>query len=247
MGSRRQEIVSPEGLRTDGRRPTELRRISCRMGVFSTADGSAYLQHGNTKLIAAVYGPREPSQHQRGEVMYDRAFITVKYNVASFSLGERRKASRLDRRNQEVANIIKKTFETVIETTKYKGAEIAIYIQLLQVDGGSLHAAINAATLAILDAGIEMSEYVCACSAGWANDAAILDLNYIEESADVPTVTVAVLPKSGKVISLGMETRLHLDVFESVVNRAKDGCHHVHKLLDAEVRERTQELLLSMS
>ncbi|TPX48295.1 hypothetical protein SeLEV6574_g02106 [Synchytrium endobioticum] len=245
--SRRQEIVSPEGLRVDGRRPNELRRIASRMSVCSTADGSAYLQHGNTKIIAAVYGPREPSSHQRSEVIHDRAFITVKYNIASFSVAERRKSLKYDRRTQETIAVIKQTFETIVETTKYKGAEIAVYIQVLQVDGGSLHAAINAATLALLDAGIEMSEYVCACSAGWANDAAILDLNYIEESADVPTVTVALLPTSGKVITLGMETRLHLDSFDAVVDRASEGCRHIHLLLDQEVRKRCRELLASMT
>ena len=38
------ELLSDQGLRSDGRRHGELRRIRCRLGVFGQADGSAYLE-----------------------------------------------------------------------------------------------------------------------------------------------------------------------------------------------------------
>lgn len=47
------------GLRIDGRKPHELRKIHCEVGVFAQADGSATLSQGNTKIIATVYGPHE--------------------------------------------------------------------------------------------------------------------------------------------------------------------------------------------
>lgn len=52
-------LVSDQGLRLDGRRAGELRRIQCKLGVFSQPDGSAYLEQGNTKVLAAVYGPHQ--------------------------------------------------------------------------------------------------------------------------------------------------------------------------------------------
>lgn len=54
-----QDLVSEQGLRLDGRRSQELRRIQCKMGVFSQPDGSAYIEQGNTKVLAAVYGPHQ--------------------------------------------------------------------------------------------------------------------------------------------------------------------------------------------
>jgi len=54
-------MLSDQGLRMDGRRPTELRKLSCRLGVFTQADGSAYIEQGNTKVLATVYGPHEVS------------------------------------------------------------------------------------------------------------------------------------------------------------------------------------------
>ena len=48
-----------QGLRVDGRRSRELRRIHCSMGVLTQADGSAKLEQGNTKVLATVYGPHD--------------------------------------------------------------------------------------------------------------------------------------------------------------------------------------------
>jgi exosome complex component RRP41 len=55
------EYLSPEGLRVDGRRPVELRKLECQMGRCQQADGSVFLEQGNTKVIATVYGPHDVS------------------------------------------------------------------------------------------------------------------------------------------------------------------------------------------
>lgn len=52
-------MISPEGFRIDGRRPNEPRRVKCEMGLFERADGSSYFEQGNTRVLCAVYGPRE--------------------------------------------------------------------------------------------------------------------------------------------------------------------------------------------
>lgn len=56
------ELLSDQGYRLDGRKATELRKVQARMGVFAQADGSAYLEQGNTKALAVVYGPHEVSK-----------------------------------------------------------------------------------------------------------------------------------------------------------------------------------------
>ena len=53
------EYLSPEGLRLDGRRPGEMRKVRCKMGVLTRPDGSAFFQQGNTQVIASVFGPHE--------------------------------------------------------------------------------------------------------------------------------------------------------------------------------------------
>ncbi|CAJ0896609.1 13846_t:CDS:2, partial [Entrophospora sp. SA101] len=106
---------------------------------------------------------------------------------------------------------------------------------------------INAATLALIDAGIPMSDYVCACSAGCIEDEAILDLNNIEESCNTPELSVALLPKSGKVALLQMESHLHVDKFELVMEQAAIGCKDVYNALNQEVIVNMKELINKMS
>ncbi|OZJ05691.1 hypothetical protein BZG36_01419 [Bifiguratus adelaidae] len=237
----RLELISPEGLRIDGRRPNELRKLTAKVNVLSQADGSAYLEQGNTKVLAAVYGPGEP--RQRSKVVHDRSFISVEFNIAPFSAGERRKRTKGDKRSLELAYTIKETFEAVVITTQFPRSQINIYLQVLQADGGTLPACINASTLALVNAGIPMLDYVCACSAGSIEKTPILDINYVEESSDSPDVTVAYLPKVGKVALLQMEARLHIDVFEKVVALGTDGCIEMRSKLDTVIRQGMQQLV----
>ncbi|MEM2725753.1 MAG: exosome complex exonuclease Rrp41, partial [Candidatus Bathyarchaeia archaeon] len=64
-------LIDENGLRVDGRRPDELRPIKMEVGVLSNADGSAYIEQGKSKILAAVYGPREV--HPRHLALPDRA------------------------------------------------------------------------------------------------------------------------------------------------------------------------------
>ncbi|KAJ3391259.1 Exosome complex component RRP41 [Lobulomyces angularis] len=235
-------IVSPEGLRIDGRRPTELRRIQCKTSVFSEADGSAYIQQGNTKCFATVFGPREISR--KSTPKQEKAILNVKFSTASFSTGQRKKQQKMDKRLLELASTIKKIFENVIMVGQFPRSEVDISLQILQIDGGTLHVAINATTLALIDAGIPMLDYVLACSAGFVDDQAILDLNITEENADVPTLTLALLPKSGKVAMTGLESRIHLDNLEQVISLATDGCLQLFSFLDNAIRDNVKELAM---
>uniref|UniRef100_A0A8C4XQF6 Exoribonuclease phosphorolytic domain-containing protein n=1 Tax=Falco tinnunculus TaxID=100819 RepID=A0A8C4XQF6_FALTI len=80
------ELLSDEGYRADGRRPAELRKVRARMGVFAQADGSAYIEQGNTKALAVVYGPHE-MRGSRSKALPDRAVVNCQYSMATFSTG----------------------------------------------------------------------------------------------------------------------------------------------------------------
>jgi len=214
------------------------------MGVLKRSDGSAYYVQGNTRVLVAVYGPREVEL--RGKAKHDRAIINCEYSMATFSTGERKKKNKRDRRSIEISLIIKQVFEAVIMTELAPRSQIDIYIQVLQADGGTRCAAINAATLALIDAGIPMRDFVVACSAGCFEGVPLLDLNYIEDSSTVsPDMPVAILPKSNKITMLQMDSKLPLETFEKVLKCAVEGCHKIHEILVAKVKERTLSLVSS--
>lgn len=55
------EFINPEGLRVDGRRPKELRRLKCELGTLANANGSAVFEIGHTKASHASVCGREGS------------------------------------------------------------------------------------------------------------------------------------------------------------------------------------------
>lgn len=122
------EILSPEGLRLDGRRPHELRKIVCRMGIFKQADGSAYIEMGNTKALATVYGPHEVTN--KSKILHDRVLLNCQFSMATFSTGERKKRPKGDRRSTETSMLIRRTFEAAILTQLYPRSQIDIYVQV---------------------------------------------------------------------------------------------------------------------
>lgn len=114
-------------------------------------------------------------------------------------------------------------------------------LQILQADGGNYCTSVNAATLAVIDAGIPMRDYVCACSAGFIEDTPLVDLSYIEEAAGGPQLAMALLPKSDRIALLEMNSRLHEDNLERVMDAASKACKDVYAVLDLAVREHLQE------
>ena len=73
----------------------------------------------------------------------------------------------------------------------------------------------------------------------------MLDLTTLEEN-DIPHVTVAMMPRTGKVTLLTMETRLHVDRFEEIFRLTVSGGNAIHKEMKAAVRERTDVLVAAM-
>uniref|UniRef100_A0A1B0GJ79 Putative exosome complex component RRP41 n=2 Tax=Lutzomyia longipalpis TaxID=7200 RepID=A0A1B0GJ79_LUTLO len=230
-----QNLLSDQGLRLDGRRAHELRRIQCRLGVFSQPDGSAYLEQGNTKVLAAVYGPHQASSKRMN---VEEVVINCQYSMATFSTGERKRHPHGDRKSLEMGMHIQQALSAAIKLELYPRSQIDIFIEVLQADGGNYCAAINAATLALIDAGIGLREYVCACTASLANGKVpMMDISYIEEVSGGATLTVASLPSSGKIAFMEMSQRFHLDDLSKVLEHALEGCREVKKILDQAVRE----------
>ncbi|WAR12873.1 EXOS4-like protein [Mya arenaria] len=216
------ELLSEQGFRIDGRKATELRRIQCRLGVFSQADGSAYIEQGNTKVLAAVYGPHE-------------------YSMATFSTGERKHRPRGDRKSKEMTMHLQQTFDAAILTSLHPRSQIDIFVEVLQSDGGNYCASVNAATLALIDAGIPMRDYVCACSASFVSDTPLVDISYLEETSGGAELIVATLPKSEQIVFLEMNARLHEDNLSPVLDLAVKGCKDIHDVLDQAVRDHVAE------
>ena len=85
-------------LRLDGRRWNELRRLHAQISTQASADGSSYLEMGNTKVICTVTGPSEQKPvGGAGRGGSDKAEIRAEISVAGFSGVERKRRGRTDK------------------------------------------------------------------------------------------------------------------------------------------------------
>ncbi|RZF34420.1 hypothetical protein LSTR_LSTR012282 [Laodelphax striatellus] len=236
------ELLSEQGLRLDGRRPEELRKIRCKLGVFEQPDGSAYLEQGNTKVLAAVYGPHQV-RGGRVKANADSAIVNCQYSMATFSTGERKRRPRGDRKSQEMTSHLKQALTAAIKTEIYPRSQIDIFLEVLQADGGNYCCCINAATLALIDAGIPINEYVVGCTASLANASVpMLDISHLEETTGGPSLTIVAMPLSKKIVVAEMLERFHVDQLEKILNLALKGCQQIHAVLDAAVRNHMTEI-----
>jgi exosome complex component RRP41 len=175
------------GIRTDGRKADELRKIKIVAGILKNAKGSAYIEWGNNKIIAAVYGPKEVIPIHEADPT--KAIIKCRYSMAPFSSKEEHGKYGQNRRSIEISKVIKHIFEEVVFLEKFPGSEIDIYVEVLQGDGGTRVASITAAAVAMAISGIPMREIPVAIGMGKINGTVVVDLNKIEDNfsdSDVP-------------------------------------------------------------
>lgn len=74
--------------------------------------------------------------------------------VFSFSAGERKRRPRGDRKTQETSLQLRRAIEAIIQIELYPRSQIDVFVEVLQSDGSDYCVAVNAATLALIDAGI---------------------------------------------------------------------------------------------
>lgn len=145
---------------------------------------------------------------------------------------------------------IAKALSANLHTHIFPHSSISIALHVLSQDGSLLAAMLNATTLALVDAGIPMTDYIAACTAGSTSsfaagdDAAdpLLDLNNQEEQ-ELPYLTVATLGDSDRVAVLACESRIQVSRLEGMLVVGIDGCKQVKKFLDSIVKTKGGKMI----
>lgn len=215
-----------DGLRLDGRRADELRPVKIEVGVLARADGSCYIEMGGNKVIAAVYGPREVHPRHLQEVT--RAIVRYRYNMASFSVEERKRPGP-DRRSYELSKVSREALEPVILTSFFPRSVIDVFVEILQADAGTRTAGINAAAVALADAGIPMKSMVSSCAAGKVGDTIVLDPMKEEDNFGQADLPIAMTP-NGDLTLMQMDGNLTPDEFHKAVEMAMKGAKDIYEL-----------------
>ncbi|MFV2040488.1 MAG: exosome complex exonuclease Rrp41 [Candidatus Hydrothermarchaeales archaeon] len=216
-----------DGKRLDGRELDELRPIKMEVGVLKRADGSAYLEWGENKIIAACYGPREV--HPRHMEEADKAIVRVRYNMAPFSVPDRKRPGP-DRRSHEISKVTKEALESVVLTHLYPKTVVDVFIEVLQANAGTRCAGITAAALAMADAGIPMRDLISSCAAGKIEGKVAVDMMGAEDNFGDADLPLAIAPQKKEVTLLQMDGNFTRKEFEEAFNMAMKGCLDVYEI-----------------
>jgi len=181
--------------RPSGRAPDELRAIRLEPGFAKYAEGSCMARFGDTHVLcAASIEERVPFWLRKS----GRGWITAEYGMLPRSTGERtaREATRGKQsgRTQEIQRMIGRSLRAVTDLEGFGERQIRIDCDVIQADGGTRTAAITGAYVALHQAfshliakgeidRIPFTDEVAAVSCGVHDGAAVLDLDYAEDSA----------------------------------------------------------------
>ncbi|KAG5490185.1 hypothetical protein JKF63_00304 [Porcisia hertigi] len=241
--SRQKEYVSPAGLRQDGRRPLEARRMVIAFGTLSASDGSCDVTLGQSKVCASVFGPRE-SLHKQ-EAKSDKALVTCEVAVAAFAGENRRNPQRRNKLSEDISAAVVQVARSLILLSQYPNSQIHMYVEVLQKDGNEKIACINAACLALIDANIAMRDAVCCINVGLLDEQMLVDLTNDELRSQCPVIAAAftghdtrniiwlettsrLLPESAKRL-LECAVQAAKELFETTIRKALE--EHAKKVL----------------
>lgn len=215
--------------RRSGRQAAETRPCHLRTAMVPNASGSAYVEQGNTKIVAAVYGPREADQRAQVTASATEGLLYAELTFAPFACMGLSKDGN-EKRAVLYSSILQGALESVTALERYKGNIINVHLLVLEDDGSVLSAALTAASLALADASIETQDLAAGtsihlASSGPASSTMLLDCDRAEEQwmpAGSAVLHLGFCPSSGALCMMHSSGPLPPKSFEQMVLLGKD-------------------------
>jgi ribonuclease PH len=184
--------------RSDNRAPDQLRPVNIVPDYISTAEGSALIEVGNTRVICTASVEETVPQFLRNT---GKGWVTAEYGMlprSTLTRSPRESArGRIGGRTHEIQRLIGRSLRAVTDLQRLGERSIFVDCDVIQADGGTRTASITGAFVALglaleklVEAGIltaaPLKDFVAAVSVGIVDGEPLLDLCYEEDSrADV--------------------------------------------------------------
>lgn len=182
-------------LRVDGRKPDQMRKIKITRKYISHAEGSVFIEIGNTRVVctATVEDKVPPFLKGKGS-----GWITAEYDMLPRSAPQRivrpQVAGKISGRFHEIQRLIGRSLRAVIDLEKIGERTIWIDCDVIEADGGTRTAAINGSFIALYDCfnsmisnkvieAMPIKSFLGAVSVGMINNELLVDLCFSEDSA----------------------------------------------------------------
>ncbi|MBW4891524.1 polyribonucleotide nucleotidyltransferase [Mucilaginibacter sp. HMF5004] len=228
-------LVLDEGKRLDGRTTTQIRPIWSEVGYLPAAHGSAVFTRGETQSLTSVtLGAKDDEQ------MIDGAFINgyqkflLHYNFPGFSTGEVRPNRGAGRREIGHGNLAMRSLKRVLPADDQNPYTIRVVSDILESNGSSSMATVCAGTLALMDAGIKISNPVSGIAMGLITNEmgtkyAILS-DILGDEDHLGDMDFKVTGTKNGIVAVQMDLKINglsYEVLTNALNQAKEGRLHI--------------------
>lgn len=197
--------------RNSGRKDDEKRQVEIVTGFNPFAEGSCLIKCGNTHVVCTATVEDKVPSWLKGQ---EKGWVTAEYAMLPRATLTRvpRETKKTSGRSQEIQRLIGRALRAGVDLEKMPEISVTIDCDVLQADGGTRTASITGGFVALYQALQKMvaaeklpenpvREFVAAISCGICDGAAVLDLDYAEDSS-AQADTNFVLTESGKIVEI---------------------------------------------
>lgn len=220
-------------MRKDGRASNELREIHFTRNVNRYAEGSCLVEMGATKVLCTVTVEEKVPPFLKDR---DEGWLTCEYRMLPRSTNTRMSREKLSGRIYEIQRLIGRSLRSIFDCRKIAGKTFIVDCDVLQADGGTRTASVNAGFVALVDAALRLhrdgklkalpiSQYLAAVSVGVIKDEVLLDLCYEEDCRAEVDMNVVMTGNMQFVELQGTAERKSFDraLLDSMVSVAEEG------------------------
>ena len=242
------ELILEEKKRLDGHGLSDIRPITCEVGILPRTHGSAVFTRGETQaLVVATLGTSEDEQKIEGlgEAYYKKFMLD--YNFPPFSVGETKPLRGPGRREIGHGNLAERTLTPVLAPKDKFPYTIRIVSDILESNGSSSMASVCGGTLSLMDAGVPISNPVAGIAMGLVKeDDNVCVLSDITGTEDhFGDMDFKVTGTQLGITALQMDIKIggiNRDVMEKALSQAKDGRIHILREMLATITQPRETL-----
>ena len=229
------DLVLADGIRLDGRKTTDIRPIWCEVDYLPSTHGSALFTRGETQALAtATLGTSRESNIIDLPTDQGEENFYLHYNFPPFSTGEARPLRGTSRREVGHGNLAQRALKKVIpDNCPYT---VRIVSEVLESNGSSSMATVCAGTMALMDAGVQISKPVSGIAMGLItegdNFAVLSDI--LGDEDHLGDMDFKVTGTADGITACQMDIKikgLRFDIMTQALNQAKEGRLHILKHL----------------
>ncbi len=166
-GAEMRRLVLEENVRTDGRRPDQIRPIWVETGVLPMAHGSAVFTRGETQVLSvATLGTGRDNRLVDDLGLEDTEEFMLHYNFAPFSTGEVKRLRGASRRELGHGNLARRALVRMVPGQDEFPYVLRVVAETLESNGSSSMATVCSGSLALMDAGVPMRKPVAGIAMG---------------------------------------------------------------------------------